>query len=92
MVPSEATDLVRTRHDSWVWSGDPSLTLAVSQHSLSASNPDDNDAFWTLGYFTDAPEFVETATKTGCVRDGSGRISVNIRTDHHFHSTTALRE
>ena len=44
------------------------------QHSTPALNPDDGDAFWTRGYFTADAEFVETATKTSCIRDTSGRI------------------
>ena len=60
-------DLVWTRRDPAVWSIDRCLTFTVSQHSTSASNPDDGDALWTLGYFTVAANFVDRATKTSCL-------------------------
>ena len=56
-------DLVRTRHDPGVWSRDRCLTLIVSQHSTSPSNPDDGDAFWTLGNFTVAAELSKRPQK-----------------------------
>ena len=82
-------DLVWTRHDPGVWSRDRCLTLTVLRHSTSASNPADGGAFWTLGYPTGATGFVETATNTSCVRDASGRISINLGTAPHRHPTLA---
>ena len=52
-------------------------------------NTNDGDAFLTLGYFTVAARFVETATNICWVRDASGRISTNLRTALHRHSTVA---
>ena len=50
VVPSEATPIAR--HDQGVWSRDRYVTLIALQHSTSALNPADRDAFWTLGYLT----------------------------------------
>ena len=49
-----------------IWSRDRCPTLTVLQHSYSASNPADGDAFWTLGHLAVTTELVDTATKTSC--------------------------
>ena len=46
-----------------MWSRDRCITLTVLQHSLSASNPADGDAFWTHGYLAVTAEFVEKTIK-----------------------------